>query len=299
MKQFISKVIVFTIIPIVFVLMLEVIAYSFIPKISHHKIKAKGQLLIPKVDSNSILILGDSRLEWGLKTHKIINENGNVLNLAMPGSNGFDVIQYLITNKIYPKLIILGFTPNYYRYENHKLNKMHFSITNLLKESSKYWLMQNSYIYEMNSILLFIKGKQPYFIRHVYDNQGNVVVKEKGCFKERFKLQLEMYKRWYEEFDEKKYKRYLLEMKDLISQFEGKTSVYGLYMPVSDTLRQLEEYHYNKLEVVDIFDYFMDYSNARFESDSIHFYDGSHLTPEFAIQFTDLINQDIKNKMNN
>ena len=68
-----------------------------IPKISDHVINHKLVSLINKIDSSSIVIVGDSRLEWGLKPLVIESElkkNGKNLtcfNLAMPGSNGIDV----------------------------------------------------------------------------------------------------------------------------------------------------------------------------------------------------------------
>jgi len=43
------------------------------PKISYENIDARSQQLIPKIDSNSILFLGDSRIAWGIKPNIIKN----------------------------------------------------------------------------------------------------------------------------------------------------------------------------------------------------------------------------------
>ena len=213
MKRFIQKNIVFFIVlPILLLSFIESISYLFITKISHHKIVAKAQSLIPKIDSNSIVIIGDSRLEWGIKTYEITNKKGKVINLAMPGSNGFDIIHFLIQNNIYPQKIIIGFTPNFCKYKNHNLNKLHFSTKNLLIENIKYWLKQNSYLYDKASIDLFLKGEVPLFIDHQYDDLGNVLVKENGDYHQRMNYQLKMYKEWNTNFDYNLYKNYVKEL---------------------------------------------------------------------------------------
>lgn len=294
MKRFIQKNIIFIyVIPFFIILLIESIGYLFVPKISHHKIVAKAQSLIPKIDSNSIVILGDSRLEWGIKTDEIANRNGNVINLAMPGSNGFDIIKFFIRNNIYPQKIIIGFTPNYGRYKNHSLNMLHFSTKNSLKENIKYWLKQNSFTYDRNSIILFLKGEEPYFINHQYDNYGNVIVEENGDFNERMNHQLEMYTEWSKNFNIDEYRNYIKELKIFSSQLKGKSNFYGLYMPISDTICSLEIDHYYKTEVENLFDFYMDFSDFLSNNDSTYFYDGSHLNSEYAREFTKEVNKSI------
>ena len=295
MKRFIKKNIIFCIvIPLLPISLIESIGYLFITKISHHKIVAKAQSLIPEIDSNSIVILGDSRIEWGIKTVEIANRNGNVINLALPGSNGFDIIKFLIQNNIYPQKIILGFTPNYGRYYNHNLNTLRFTTKNLLKENIKYWLMQNSYTYDNASIKLFLKGETPYFLNHQYDNDGNVIVEEDGDYYKRMNLQLKMYTKWNTNFDKELYTNYVKELNLLRFQLEGKSVLYGLYMPVSDTIRSLEIDNYNIIEANTLFDYYMDFSDFLPSNDSSYFYDGSHLNSEYAFEFTKEVNKSIE-----
>jgi len=58
----------FVLTPLAFVISIEVLARVLkIPKISVPKIKAKAQDLVPIIDSNTMLIFGDSRNEWGTK----------------------------------------------------------------------------------------------------------------------------------------------------------------------------------------------------------------------------------------
>jgi len=294
MEKFIKKIICFVAISFLLIPIIESICHLIVPKISHHNIFAKSQNLIPKIDSNSIVFLGDSRLECGIKTEEITNKSGKVINLAMPGSNGFDIIEYMISNKIYPKTLIIGFTPNYGRYKNHNLNKLHYSTKNLIKESFKYWLKQNSFTYNKASINLFLAGKEPYFVNHEYDNYGNVVVKENGDFNKRMELQLKMYKNWNDRFNKNEFKNYLQKLSELVSLLDGKTNVYGIYMPTSDTILSLENDHYNKNEINNMFDYYMDFSDFQPNNDSSYFYDGSHLTLEYAHQFTKEINKSIE-----
>jgi hypothetical protein len=264
-----------------------------IPKISHHNIIAKAQNLIPLIDSNSIVILGDSRLEWGIKTNEITNMNGKVINLAMPGSNGLDIIQYFINNEIFPKIIIMGFCPNCGRWGNHSLDKLDYSKKNQLIANIRYWLKENSYIYDVASIKLYFLGEKPYFTNHKYDEYGNVVVCENGNYYERIKYQIINYNRLNIEYDRNEYKKYLSELKKIHTQLTGESKLLGLYMPVSDTLFSLEKTHYQKNEIDTLFDYFMDYSQFQPNNDSLYFYDGSHLSSRYAIHFTKIIDRSI------
>lgn len=295
MKKFLLKIVLFTFILLMCTLTIELVCRLIkIPKISHNNISAKGQALIPKIDNNSVLLLGDSRIEWGLKTQEIYNANGNVLNLAFPGSNGFDILQYLLKKKIYPKTIIIGFTPNYYISENHDFDKLQPSIISQFKASFKYLLKQHSYFVDFDSIAIFLQGTRPYLINHIYDDFGNVVVKENGYFYERYQPQKKMYTIWHEQFNEISYDKYLIQLNNIMQKFRDKSTVYGLYMPVSDTIFSLERTHYDKAKISNIYDHYLDFSEFIPKNDSLYFYDGSHLAPDYAFEFTRKINRIIE-----
>lgn len=286
MRKFIQQLGFFTAVFICIILLFELFCHISIPKISHHNIHAKSQLLIPQIDSNAVVILGDSRLEWGLKTQEMAQGKEHILNLAFPGSNGFDIIRYMINNEIYPKKILLGFTPNYWTYHNHQMDKEEYSTMNLFKTTIKYWLTQHSFLYDKTSLDLYFKGEKPYFIHHDYDEYGNVLVKERGDFQEREKHQLELYADLNKKFNRDSLNTYLNELAQLLDALKGKTSVYGIYMPVSDTIFSLEKPHYQPSEVNAIFENFLDFSSSFANNDSTIFYDGSHLSPGFAREFS-------------
>ena len=293
MKKYLLKLLLFFVPIVLFILLLETFGHLFVKKISHNKIDAKNQLLIPKVDSNSIVILGDSRLEWGLKTQEIMNKGGNVINLAMPGSNGHDIIEYLIAERIYPKLILIGFSPNYGRYINHGILTQKISKTNLFLTSSKYWVKQNSYTYDIETIKLYLEKKEPYLIQHQYDELGNVTVIENGHFYKRLDHQLKMYRFWDRTFSKIDFDKYLVQTKKIKTKLVEKTHFWGIYMPVSDTIHAFEKDHYNLNEIKHYFDDFIDLSQFNTSNDSTFFYDGSHLKTEIAIQ----ISQDISKRV--
>jgi hypothetical protein len=228
MRDFIYRVTVFfLVIPIFSIILVEICCRALeFPKISHHNIGAKSQDLIPLIDSNTILLLGDSRVEWGVKPELIkYNNKEQVINLALPGNNGLDIMNYLKVNKIYPKTIIWGFTPNYGRYTNHNLDKVIYSRPNRAVANLKYWLKQNSYFFDHKSITNHFKGERPYFKNHKYDNWGGAYVTEYGNYQERKKVQLKMYEEWQLDFDKDKYTNYLSSIKLLINWFDNRTKI--------------------------------------------------------------------------
>lgn len=300
MKKFIINSLTFVIISLLLIILLE-LSFNFlkVPKISHHNINSKAQNIMPYLDSNSILFIGDSRIEWGIKPKLIQNSYGEVINLAFPGSNGLDILTYLIDNKIYPKAVIIGFTPNHYRYNNHNLDKIRLSYKNRKTESLKYFLLQNSFIYDKESIKLNMRKEKPYFIYHKYDNRGGVMVLENGNYDERKSYQKKMYKVWSDEFNRENYLYYLDNLTDLINKFKQKSKIFGLYMPVSNEIFELEKENYNRNDIARAFDYYFDFSSLLSTEDSLgkgeyYFYDGSHLNPHYAIRFTKMLNVELK-----
>jgi len=300
MRAFIRKFLSFTAVLFLLLLVLEA-AFRIvrIPKISHHNILAKAQDLMPKIDSQSTLFLGDSRVEWGIKPKLWQSSRGEAYNMAFMGSNGIDILIYLAQHEIYPQNIIIGFTPNYGRYTNYEMDKMTFNTRNRIVEDFKYQAMENSYLYEKESVNQFIKGKKPYFIRHEYDDAGGVTVTESGNYTERKVVQTELYQYWFNDFKKEHYLKYLKDLSVALKPFRGKSAIYGLYMPTCKSLFELEGQHYAKSDFEELVDVYFDYSDYLFK-DSLslareeqYFYDGSHLTPEYAKTFTQFLNKKI------
>ena len=191
MKYFLRTLLVFLSIPILIILVIELFAHIIgIPKISNHNIYSKAQDLVPQIDSNTFLILGDSRVEWGIKPARLgkyfrIPHNA-IINLAFPGSNGIDILAYLLKIKKYPKFILIGYTPNYGRYPNHNLENQEYSFGNKLKMKMEYFLNQNLYIKD-KSILYYLK-KEPLYFYYTNDDLCNTRYKKRNpkkkcCYK--------------------------------------------------------------------------------------------------------------------
>lgn len=305
MRKFSYKILIFTIIiPILLISLFESACHVLnIPKISHNNIKSKSQDLIPKIDSNTILFLGDSRIEYGIKPEVvkkslIKNKEIKIINLALPGSNGLDILNYLKINSIYPKTIIFGFTPNYGRYSNHSFDKTTYSNKNRIIENIKYFLGQTSFFYDTNSIKQYLKGEYPFFKSHEYDEWGGVTVINNGNYQKRKMIQYDIYKDWSISFNKEDLDNYYT----LISQYKKwfakeDSKIIGLYMPVSNELYEFEKDNYDRQYVLNIFnnDYY-DYStlyNTSTDADSLYFYDGSHLTPKTAITFSEDFTKDL------
>jgi len=311
MKKFSYKILVFIIvIPILAIILFEGTCRLLdIPKISHNNIKSKSHDLIPKIDSNTILFLGDSRIEYGIKPETINkaltnNDEINIINLALPGSNGLDIMNYLKINSIYPKIIILGYSPNYGRYSNHSLDKVTYSNKNRIEEKIKYFLSQNSFVYDTNSIEEYINGKYPYFKEHKYDNWGGVRVTNNGDYQKRQLVQHNLYTEWSNSFNNEDLNNYYAVISEYRKWFEkGNCKIFGLYMPVSKKLYELEKKGYDKQYVHNIFhNNYFDHSamyNNLSNNDSLYFYDGSHLTPKTSISFSEDFGKELRARMNN
>lgn len=100
LKKFFLKIVLLTFISLIFTLTFELTCLIIdIPKKSHNNISAKGQELIPKINNNSVLLLGDKIMKM-VSTQEIDDSNGNVINLALPGIKGFEMLQYLLKKNI-------------------------------------------------------------------------------------------------------------------------------------------------------------------------------------------------------
>lgn len=272
-----------------------------VPKITHHSINAKAQQLVPQINGNTVLILGDSKLEWGIKPlvmQQKLPAGLNVIDMAMPGSNGNDLMQYLIENNIYPKLIILGYASNYGTYNNHGFDKLAYSNKNRITENALYWLDQHFYFRD-RSVLEYIQHGRPYFKSHVYDALGGATVTEYGDYAKRFNTQIEMYKGYKNTFKQSLFDAYSKETDSLVSLLKQKgTIVCGIQMPVTPVIHDLQNAGvtavYDKINYTRFYN-FVDYT-YKYEpaaTDSSFFYDGCHLQPAYAEKFTRAISDSI------
>lgn len=306
MKKYLLKLLKFITILLLIIVLVEVTCNLFkVPKNSYQNIYAKGQNLIPQINSNTILFLGDSRIEWDIKPiiiKNIFKTEGdiNVINLAMPGSNGLDILAYLKANNIYPKLIILGYTTNVGRYKNHDFDKIIYSNKNKVLERFKYFLKQNSYTYDWNSIKKFLDGDLPVNLNHAYDKWGGVHVTLYGDYKYQEDHNLKYYKQWSKDFSKAKLSTYFSSIKKFKQWFlKGGTRIYGLSMPISLDLIKLEKQDTFNHNASELFDNYYDYSTLRLPVnqtfvDSFYFKDGSHLTQDFAILFSEKFAKKLK-----
>lgn len=298
MGRFLKKTLVLFMIFLVLVTVSEILYRLLnIPKITHQNIEAKGQLMMPQINNNTILIIGDSRLEWGIKPITVLEKfsatgcNSNVVDMAMPGSNGLDVLQYLVQHDIHPKLIIHGYAANYGGYKNHGFDKAQYSGFNKISEQFSYWMDQHLYFRDQ-SVLNYIKRVPPYFKNHVYDSLGGATVTEYGDYTHRSNTQFEMYKGFKISFKQPDLDKYSAAANALIETLKSKGSIVcGLYMPISKKIYQLQNLsgsdvptgiNYNKFYNFSAFTY----TNEAPAPDSAFFYDGCHLLPEYATVFT-------------
>jgi hypothetical protein len=285
---------------LVFILLVTFMEIIFrllkVPKITHHNIYAKGQALIPKINSNSIVIIGDSKLEWGIKPAEILNNlsnhNINVINMAMPGSNGLDILNYLVEKNISPKLIIAGYAPNYGSYKNHGFDKIKYTAKNKITEQALYYLDQQFYFRD-RSVLEFIQHGRPYFKSHEYDSLGGATVNEYGDYASRRNMQFEMYQSFKKNFKETELDNYCAEANRLIAILKHKgTQVCGIEMPVTKKIFALLDTSGNSTRFNTIqYNKAYDFSNFTYgfeeaKPDSAFFYDGCHLEHEYAFIFT-------------
>lgn len=276
-----------------------------IPKISNHNISAKAQDLVPLIDENTFLIIGDSRLEWGIKPSNLKKQlnlkNVKVINLAFPESNGIDILDYLSKKNIYPKAILMGYTPNYGRYTNHNLDIAKYSFIRKINADFKYFIGQTFYLND-ESFLNFFNGKAQYFKSHDYDSWGGVNVFEYGDYSKRMELQKKMYKEWEETFSQEKLNNYCTKLNNLIARFKQKqTMIFGIYMPVCDSIFQYEKKESESWQKIN-YDKFYNLSHYTYTSqpkaaDSTYFYEGSHLSHEYSYIFSDTLGKMINNEL--
>lgn len=296
MIRLLKKAAIFILIALVAIFIVEISCRIIkIPKITHHNIMAKSRNLVPKISKNSILFLGDSRIEWGIKPLEILealdSPNLTVINLALPGSNGIDILKYLINNKIYPSQIVAGFSPFYGAYTNHSLDTINYSWEDRIKANVKYLINQNFYISD-RSINEYLRRELPLYKDHQYDPWGGVIVSEYGDYSQRLDYQVETSMKMRDSFDSSGYTRYVGEMNSLIKAFrENGTSFVGIYMPVDKKIYEIE----SSLPISEAhkisFDKYFDFSAYTYtvepaQHDSTYSYDGSHLAHEYSYIFS-------------
>lgn len=304
MKKFLKLVIVFSAVIAGFILVVEGVSHLIgIPKISHHNIRGKAQNVMPFVDSSAVVFVGDSRVEWGIKpgvfTNECKNEGWTACNLAAPGSNGIDVLKKIQKDSIVPRVIVIGYTAHLGRYSNHGLDALSYSITERWKANAHYWYKQHFYISD-KSIWEWVNGRDLYFKSHSYDSLGGAIVYENGDYQNRLDFQVATYVDWKSTFDSTQLRKAEAELRKLISHFQRKGSVvYGVQMPVSSALWELEQSpYYHDGEKMN-FDRFLDYSMHIYEQepaahDSVYFIDGSHLFYDYQPKFTTVLAKAIK-----
>lgn len=291
MVKFLTKLVLFTVICFVIP---EMAMRLFMPKISHHQTIEKAARLFPKVTKNTILFIGDSRIEWGIKPDIIEAQTGSpTINLAMPGSNGLDVLEYLKKEKIYPKKIIVGvnhFSPTWRNFK--RIKKWENSRLENVQLQTAYWFKQHSFLYEKKSINEYRAGNPPFFLQHNYDKKGGVIVKERGNYEERQAFQLEWFNKQVEKFNlDSLVHTYSRDMDAQVRHFrENGSQVYGLVMPICGNLQALEnsteiDSIFSKISFTQYFNYQKKYAN---NSEEIYA-DCSHLTPQAAKEFSEQV----------
>ncbi len=296
---FLRRVLGFFVLPLLLFGATETVARMLhIPKISHNNIDAKAQQVLAQADEQTLLIVGDSRLEWGLlplaMEENLRGENIRVLNMAMPGSNGLDVMQYIVRHKIKLKGIVAGVSPFFGRYANHGVERIKLSLRNCIYENGHYQAKQVFYCMD-NSIANFYENGYPYFKSHFYDEQGGAVVDAYGGYEKRYMFQQTMYKKWNAEFSPGKltvYTNALNKLADSLQQLQ--VPVYAVYMPVSSKLFALEKDFKTTLEQQLQVESYSDYSGFVYSDstllhDSVYFYDGSHLSHTYAKKFSAIL----------
>lgn len=268
-----------------------------IPKIAHHDIYAKAQKLVPRINNNTILIIGDSRPEWGIKPITVAEKmkqagiDGNVINMATPGKNGLDVLRYLVKNDIHPRIIIHGYAPNYGSHQNHGTDTIAYTFFNRKYEELNYWLDRNCYFRDQ-SVWYFIKRTPLYFKSHDYDSLGGVTVTENGDYKARAAEQHKMFSSFTRNFKPEELHRYDTEANALIEKLKSRgSSVYGIYMPVAKKIYDLQNVTGTNFPAIPAYNRFYEWSSFTYTNeapahDSTFYYDDCHLNPEYAISFT-------------
>lgn len=297
----IKRLFIFFSIPLLGLVTVEILCRAIaVPKISHNNIEAKSLGLLPQIDSSTVVIVGDSRLEWGIRPDVLENalksKNLKVINLAMPGSNGLDVLHFIQENEINPSALIIGNTIFYGQYSNHNLHTMNSNVYQRLKSSISYFVRQHLYSTDQ-SLLMYLHNESVYFKSHVYDERGGAVVQEYGDYSDRLFYQEKMYRRWSEQFNAADYCAYNDSLNKFIHYFSQKEiPVILLRMPVSRKIQSLEPEYVKCSTQINDASGTLDYSgwrNAESAPDSVQFYDGSHLTVEGSVKFSYILGADL------
>lgn len=283
---------------IAFVLLLEgIYRVAGVPKISHGKTKAKAQELIPLIDSNTVLVIGDSKMEWGINSNVIVNKlktqdrNLGFVNMAMPGSSGEDVLRYLLEKKVYPKMILQGFDVFYGSYNNHGFDQMKYNTFNRLVEQIAYFFDKNFYFRDP-SVLEYIINGSPYFKNHEYDSWGGAMVTENGDYTQRAAQQKFFAKNNVETgFSLPLLIRYCHNLNSMIATFEKNGTLFcGVSLPASKEINDIRKTSYGAtyphINFRKYYNYIhYTYTLERPAPDSVFFYDGAHLSREYTTVF--------------
>jgi len=275
----------------------EGICRLFIPKISHHKNYEKFADLFPEIDNNTILIAGDSRMEWGVKPlllNDLMRESGSdysSINLAMPGSNGLDVLSACLEMDKYPKLILLGTNAFAPLWRNFQFDSSKTTAAYSKEVNREYFFREHSYLWEQKSIKQYFKSKPPFFLHHNYDSKGGVEVVENGNYHERLDFQIAYYKKKSATLTDSVFMNYLDELEVLERQLKKRNiPVFVVRMPLVEELQSLEKQNRNKFKSID-FEYVdwdcLELFNSHGRNmDSLIYQDGSHLSQAYAKKFT-------------
>jgi CheY-like chemotaxis protein len=297
----IKRLLVFFSIPLVVMVTVEILCRILeVPKISHNNIEAKSLDLLPQIDGSTVVIVGDSRLEWGIRPEVLENalksKNVKVINLAMPGSNGLDVLRFIQENEITPYALIVGNTVFYGHYTNHNLHAINSNIYQRMKSSFSYFAKQHLYSTDQ-SVMMYLHDESVYFKSHVYDERGGAIVEEYGDYSGRLFYQEKMYSRWHDQFNSADYCAYTDSLNSFIHYFSQKQiPVVLLRMPVSRKIHSLEPDDVNCSTVSTGLTARLDYTNWRNAEpapDSVQFYDGSHLTVNASVQFSNMLGAEL------
>lgn len=280
----------------IFFLLPELIFNLIVPKISYHQNYEKAARLLPKIDEQTTLFIGASRIEWGIKP-LVIEEltDRKVYNLAFPGSNGLDVLAYLKKHQIFPKEIIIGTAPLHFTVTNFDIENLDTSLSNAFYLNAQYQFKKWSYMYEKRSLEYFYKRKKPFFIKHKYDKRGGVEVKEYGDYTQRLGFQRED----FSDLAGRKFKTSFEEYRSKLAQEvaffqQNGVRISALMMPACAEIREIEDGvvrpDYSGVPFDNIFDFREYYDHKKTKiADADIYIDGSHLTPEYAAEFSKII----------
>ncbi|MCI5056468.1 MAG: hypothetical protein MRY83_10195 [Flavobacteriales bacterium] len=288
MKRFLKKTILLVVTFITILVLFECVsAVLSAPKESQNKFYVKYQELIPLVNSKSVVLLGDSRMEWGVNASQI----KNALNFGMPGSNGLDVLKYLRDNSIFPKAILINYTPFIHEYSNYNVDKTQYNLSTYIKTWIDYKLMDNSFLYNKKNMDILIHQNQPFMLEHYYNEYGDAEILLNENYPGPVQFQIDQYSSRASRFDSVKHKELLAEFEELSTVFKEHNTLFtGIYLPVCDTINQIEKPlpHYDYLNKVFVSGFY----NFHELYDSLGqdvFMDCAHLEESYNVRFTDYL----------